>query len=255
MSMTLDAMLSLHGWGGHPNLSQTMDILARGRRGGGGSRHFFFFGGGAGSAILAVPIAIIAVFGGYLMRNPDKARGLKERLKGAWGAASAGLNSGIDPNGAAHNGVPPYAPPGASSVWPDQHGPATHPPNSSATHDFHNPAEHPPIAGQPGSPPALGRPLPPPQRAAVTTGASAQQRASAPGAVMRFNPPPSWPVPSGWMPAPDWKPDPSWPAAPAGWQFWVPAERPAPSTTQRFGAGTTYSGTRPSDFRPPNGSF
>ncbi len=40
---------------------------------------------------------------------------------------------------------------------------------------------------------------------------------------MRFNPPPGWPTPPpGWTPPPAWKPDPSWPAAPLGWQLWLP---------------------------------
>lgn len=48
--------------------------------------------------------------------------------------------------------------------------------------------------------------------------------------MMRFNPPPGWPVPPlGWQPPADWQPDPSWPAAPPGWSFWVddqPATEP-----------------------------
>nr|WP_244320302.1 MULTISPECIES: hypothetical protein [Streptomyces] len=39
----------------------------------------------------------------------------------------------------------------------------------------------------------------------------------------RFNPPPGWAVPPvGWTPPADWRPDPAWPAAPEGWQLWVP---------------------------------
>ncbi|MEV0270511.1 hypothetical protein AB0H43_17150 [Hamadaea sp. NPDC050747] len=46
------------------------------------------------------------------------------------------------------------------------------------------------------------------------------------GSPWRFNAPPGWPVPpSGWTPPPGWKPDPSWPPAPAGWTFWIPAQR------------------------------
>jgi hypothetical protein len=253
-------MLTLHGWAAHPDPSQTVDILARRGRGGGGGRstHFFFFGSGVGSAILAVPIAIMALFGGYLMRNPDKARGLKERLKGAWGAAASGLDTRIDPNASSRLGVPRYAPPHPPSASPDQQGPTVLPPtnlNATKGHDFGSAAGQPRTGGQLGTPPESARSYPPPQRAGLTGGMSAQQPATAPGAVVRFNPPPNWPVPSGWTPAPDWKPDPSWPAAPPGWQFWVPAASPAPTTTQRFAAGTTYSGTRPSDFRPRNGPF
>jgi hypothetical protein len=45
-------------------------------------------------------------------------------------------------------------------------------------------------------------------------------------AQWRFNPPPGWPVPpQGWTPPPGWQPDPRWPPAPAGWAYWVPAQR------------------------------
>jgi 5-methylcytosine-specific restriction endonuclease McrA len=30
--------------------------------------------------------------------------------------------------------------------------------------------------------------------------------------------------PTGWTPDPNWQPDSSWPAAPPGWQFWIPDE-------------------------------
>ncbi|NUR72907.1 MAG: hypothetical protein HOU81_18995 [Hamadaea sp.] len=54
------------------------------------------------------------------------------------------------------------------------------------------------------------------------------------GSPWRFNAPPGWPVPpSGWTPPPGWKPDPSWPSAPAGWTFWIPAQRAPQSTAQR----------------------
>lgn len=39
---------------------------------------------------------------------------------------------------------------------------------------------------------------------------------------MRFNPPPTWPVPpAGWTPPAGWEPDSDWPPAPPGWTFWV----------------------------------
>lgn len=42
-----------------------------------------------------------------------------------------------------------------------------------------------------------------------------------------FNPPPGWQVPGGdWVPPEGWMPDPSWPAAPEGWQWWVPRNPP-----------------------------
>jgi membrane protease YdiL (CAAX protease family) len=42
---------------------------------------------------------------------------------------------------------------------------------------------------------------------------------------MTWRPAPGWPEsPPGWQPPPGWAPPPDWPAAPANWQFWVPAE-------------------------------
>jgi hypothetical protein len=38
----------------------------------------------------------------------------------------------------------------------------------------------------------------------------------------RFNPPPGWDVPPGFTPDDAWTPDPTWPAAPPGWEFWLP---------------------------------
>jgi hypothetical protein len=39
-----------------------------------------------------------------------------------------------------------------------------------------------------------------------------------------FNPPPGWPKPpKGWTPPKGWQPDPNWPAAPPGWELWIPA--------------------------------
>ena len=38
----------------------------------------------------------------------------------------------------------------------------------------------------------------------------------------RFNPPPGWDVPEGFTPEGGWTPDPTWPAAPDGWEFWLP---------------------------------
>lgn len=37
----------------------------------------------------------------------------------------------------------------------------------------------------------------------------------------RFNPPPSWPVPTGFDPRRGHLADPTWPAPPEGWSFWV----------------------------------
>jgi hypothetical protein len=42
---------------------------------------------------------------------------------------------------------------------------------------------------------------------------------------VRFNAPPGWPSPpNDWVPDATWRPDPSWPAAPPGWQWWVPTQ-------------------------------
>ncbi|WP_415823243.1 hypothetical protein, partial [Mycobacterium senriense] len=95
MSTTLDTLWSLHGSGGSPRMADAIEFVARR---GGRSRHFFFFGGGGGSAWLAAPILFIAGVGGYLMRNPDKARGLKERVTGAWKAGANNLAAYRDPN-------------------------------------------------------------------------------------------------------------------------------------------------------------
>src|ERR1700758_5413805 len=57
------------------------------------------------------------------------------------------------------------------------------------------------------------------------------------GAGVVFNPPPEWPVPpAGWQPPPGWQPDPSWPAAPAGWNFWLPG--PADGAAAPAGGGS-----------------
>jgi membrane protease YdiL (CAAX protease family) len=41
---------------------------------------------------------------------------------------------------------------------------------------------------------------------------------------MIWRPAPGWPeAPQGWQPPAGWHPPPDWPAAPADWQFWVPA--------------------------------
>lgn len=48
----------------------------------------------------------------------------------------------------------------------------------------------------------------------------------------RFNPAPGWPAPpEGWSPPADWTPPADWPEAPEGWNFWLPAEPAAKSTT------------------------
>jgi hypothetical protein len=44
----------------------------------------------------------------------------------------------------------------------------------------------------------------------------------------KFNPPPGWHVEPGFNPGPGWVPDPAWPAAPDGWQFWIPDSPPPP---------------------------
>lgn len=49
---------------------------------------------------------------------------------------------------------------------------------------------------------------------------SAPTSAGAPDTV--FNAPPGWQTPAGFDPRRGHPVDPTWPAAPAGWQFWVP---------------------------------
>lgn len=50
--------------------------------------------------------------------------------------------------------------------------------------------------------------------------------------AVRWNNPPGWPPPPpGWLPPPGWSPPPNWPAAPAGWQYYVPEA----SNTRRAG--------------------
>lgn len=44
--------------------------------------------------------------------------------------------------------------------------------------------------------------------------------------VVQFNPPPGWTPPPGFDPRRGHLFDPTWPAAPAGWEFWVPMVRP-----------------------------
>jgi membrane protease YdiL (CAAX protease family) len=50
-----------------------------------------------------------------------------------------------------------------------------------------------------------------------------------------WRPAPGWPeAPPSWQPPPGWQPPPDWPAAPAGWQFWVPAQdKPAAPVEHR----------------------
>jgi len=59
----------------------------------------------------------------------------------------------------------------------------------------------------------------------------------------RFNPPPGWDVPEGFNPGEGWKPDPAWPAAPQGWEFWLP-ETVAPPPPPPPGAGSTAAASQ-----------
>jgi hypothetical protein len=243
MSTALDTLLAVSGWTAHPDLPQSVEIVARGGRGGGRSSHFFFFGGG-GSAILAVPIFLIAAFGGYLMRNPDKARGLKERVRGAWGASTAGLNSPRPPRAPSNYYLapPPTSAP-APPAWITGGAPIGQRPTGAPAASSNPPATNPPTI-------AVRHPAPAPAVVAPTQPATAPATATRRG--MRFNSPPQWPVPaSGWTPTPDWAPDDSWPPAPPGWQFWVPIHNEPQTARQRFAAGTTYTGSERRDRRPP----
>lgn len=195
MSLTLHAFGSLQALHGH-DLAQTVEYVARGGRRG---RHFFFFGGGGGLTFLLVPLALLFGGGRYLMKNPDKAHRLKERLKGAWNQRGT-LNSYRDPS------TPHYG------FTPPQYGPPTQQPLA--------PGPHPPQAGWPSPPvpPQASGPAQPVQPAPPPSASASRS-----GAAMRFNPPPGWPVPPGWTPSAKSQPDPSWPPPPPGWQFWVQA--------------------------------
>lgn len=107
MSLTLDAIWSLPGPTGSHNMAEAVQFVAR-RGGSHHTRHFFFsFGHGAGGALLLVPILIVIGFGGYLLRHPDQARGLKERLTSMWKGAPANLD-----RNRAQTAPPPNAPSG-----------------------------------------------------------------------------------------------------------------------------------------------
>jgi hypothetical protein len=59
-----------------------------------------------------------------------------------------------------------------------------------------------------------------------------------------FNPPPGWPKPpKGWSPPRGWQPDPAWPAAPPGWQLWIPDN--TPMGDQVFGSGSDFVAAMP----------
>jgi hypothetical protein len=58
----------------------------------------------------------------------------------------------------------------------------------------------------------------------------------------RFNPPPGWDVPPGFTPAEGWQPDPAWPAAPQGWEFWLP--EPVSPPPPPPGAGSTAAASQ-----------
>ena len=59
----------------------------------------------------------------------------------------------------------------------------------------------------------------------------------------RFNPPPGWEVPAGFTPDEGWQPDPAWPAAPQGWEFWLPEPVSAPPPPPP-GAGSTAAASQ-----------
>jgi hypothetical protein len=260
MSTAVDTLLAVSGWSVHPDLPSSVEIVARGGRGG---RTFFFFGGG-GSAIFAVPILLIAAAGGYLMRNPDKARGLKERIKGAWGASTTGLSPPRPPRTPSNYYLAPppgQAPPPTSApppTWAPTPPSSPTPPSwvTGGVSSGHRPTSPPVVsATSPAtSPPTIAVRHPAPAPAVVSPARHAKAPVAATRSAMQFNPPPQWPVPtSGWTPDADWKPDDSWPAAPPGWQFWVPIENVPMPATQRFAAGTTYTGSEHRDRRPPGG--
>ena len=245
MSMTIQLMTALHGSIDTHDLGQSVELLARGGRR--SSSHFFFFGGAGG--MLWIPILALAFFGAQLMRNPDKARALKQKVKDTFGGLSAGMpasTQGHQPQSGI-GGRPPRltltAEPGPPVIATGQHAPP--PPQ---------PAPAPPIVSRQAPPPQLA-PRPEPPRQVVHTpvaqqseplnrpriyvapqsnprvngstmkasGAPNPPRIAAPpmNNATRFNVPPNWPLPAGFTPTPAWQPDPSWPPAPAGWKFWA----------------------------------
>ena len=65
----------------------------------------------------------------------------------------------------------------------------------------------------------------------------------------RFNPPPGWDVPEGFTPEDRWTPDPTWPAAPDGWEFWLPdtvapPPPPGPPPTSSAGQAAQSAGAK-----------
>ena len=65
----------------------------------------------------------------------------------------------------------------------------------------------------------------------------------------RFNPPPGWDVPEGFTPEGGWTPDPTWPAAPDGWEFWLPdtvapPPPPGPPPTSSAGQAAQSAGAK-----------
>jgi hypothetical protein len=69
-----------------------------------------------------------------------------------------------------------------------------------------------------------------PQSAVLAAREDAKKHGTEGRSIMRFNPPPQWPVPrQGWFPNRDWTPDPSWPPAPPGWRFFI--DEPTPDNT------------------------
>lgn len=235
MSLTLEALWSLHPPVNQTVLAQSVEYVARGGR----SRHFFFLGGGGGGSIFfLIALALVIAGGRYLMKNPDRARQLKDRFKGARGQQPGPFNPYHNPT------VNPYQHPTAG--LPDPAPPPYAPPNSPGTQALGPPAAWPPSQG-PGSPygsqaAANPSPLPPttyvsavgtngsgrlPQSPPNTRGIPTVSSSHPPVGAMRFNPPPNWPVPPGWAPGPGRQPDPSWPPAPTGWRFWVPQDTQA----------------------------
>jgi hypothetical protein len=131
MSTILDTVSGVHDLLTAHSLPQTVEIVARR----GGRSHHFFFGGGGGGGLLAVPIAILAVAGGYFMRNPDKARALKQRFSAGTGRSPSGYGSWsgapqpgtpTSPNPPGWSSAPPAA--GAAPHAPTQYQPPAHDP-------------------------------------------------------------------------------------------------------------------------------
>ncbi|MEZ0340100.1 hypothetical protein ACAG25_08980 [Mycobacterium sp. pV006] len=91
MSMTLEALRTIHGLAEQVDISQSTEIMAR--RGGRGFKFSFFYG--------PVWLLVIAGLGGwwyhkFRKQNPEKAKAFEQRVRGASAAAASRLKAAVD---------------------------------------------------------------------------------------------------------------------------------------------------------------